>query len=63
MTIVIKKSEVGQEFLLACKRYTVSETDRTITVSVPLDKTQEAMLESGQLTRRQITQNIHSFIF
>lgn len=63
MEATFNKLNLSPEFLSACKRYAVKETEKQITVKVPLTPVQEAMLQSGQLTKKSIKNNIEQFIF
>lgn len=63
MELRINKKTVSTNFLEAAQNYKVAETEKIITVRVPLDGVQEAKLGTGQLTKAQVRRNIHFWIY
>ena len=61
MQVRLMKKNKSNDFLKACERIKISETEKTITVVLPLSNVQKSMLESGQL--KSIILNIESWIY
>jgi hypothetical protein len=62
--IRLRKKNLSPEFIAEARlaRCIVDETEKTITIKPSLSPQQKYMLESGQLTRRQVIKNIHMFL-
>lgn len=59
-----RKNTLSKDFVNLARENNrvVNETEKTITISAVLDSRQAAYYESGQLTRKEIRDNLEAFI-